>query len=317
MAHRQAGEGAAGVGVGVRRALAGQVGQEREALGPGLPALGLGHQRRRSPRPGAATSRSQRSEPAAESITPIACQAPGTAWQKVCTRASGSAANASSAVNTTPEVPITTDAGPGRSTPTPERARRLVARRRRPPARRPPSCPTPRATRARAAASASSSSRASSTDVRPAPARHVEQQRAAGVRHVDGLLAAQAQPHVVLGQQHRRDPPVGLGLVAAQPQQLRRGEAGERPVAGRAISSAAHRSSISAHSAAVRWSFQRIAGRTTSSAESSATSPCIWPERPMPAGSPAARSSSSTAAPPSHHSSGSCSAQPGRGVANG
>ena len=52
----------------------------------------------------------------------------------------------------------------------------------------------------------------------------------------------------------------------------------------RAISSASPiRSSISAHSAAVRWSFQRIAGRSTASAESSATSPCICPESPMPA----------------------------------
>ena len=39
--------------------------------------------------------------------------------------------------------------------------------------------------------------------------------------------------------------------------------------------------SISAHSAAVRWSFQRIAGRSTRSAASSATSPCIWPEKPI------------------------------------
>ena len=42
-------------------------------------------------RRGASRSRSQRSEPAAESITPIACQRAGTAWQKTCTRACGSA----------------------------------------------------------------------------------------------------------------------------------------------------------------------------------------------------------------------------------
>ena len=33
-------------------------------------------------------SRSQRSEPAADSITPITCQPPGTAWQNACTRPS-------------------------------------------------------------------------------------------------------------------------------------------------------------------------------------------------------------------------------------
>ena len=40
--------------------------------------------------PGANASRNQRSDPAADSITPIACQVPGTAWQNTCSRASGS-----------------------------------------------------------------------------------------------------------------------------------------------------------------------------------------------------------------------------------
>ena len=72
--------------------------------------------------PGAASaSASQRSEPAADSITPMLCQPPGTAWQNACTRASRSAAKASAAANTTPEVPSTTETGAGgrRSTPTP------------------------------------------------------------------------------------------------------------------------------------------------------------------------------------------------------
>ncbi len=51
--------------------------------------------------------------------------------------------------------------------------------------------------------------------------------------------------------------------------------------------------SISRHSAAVRWSFQRIAGRRTRSAESSATRPCIWPREPDPVG----RSGAARAAP--------------------
>jgi hypothetical protein len=62
--------------------------------------------------------------------------------------------------------------------------------------------------------------------------RDVEEQRAGGVRHVDRPLAAQPQPHVVLRQQDVGDPLVDVGLVLAQPQQLRRGEPGERAVAG-------------------------------------------------------------------------------------
>ena len=55
------------------------------------------------------------------------------------------------------------------------------------------------------------------------------------------------------------------------------------------------RSSISAHSAPVRWSFQRIAGRSTASSAPSATRPCIWPEKPS--GSPSFQPSSASAAP--------------------
>ena len=76
--------------------------------------------------------------------------------------------------------------------------------------------------------------------------------------------------------------------------------------------------SISSHSAWVLWSFQRIAGRITSSFESSATSPCIWPDSPMPAGSPAMFVSfSSTVSVARHQSSGFCSDQPGFGVERG
>src|SRR4029453_6907519 len=69
--------------------------------------------------PGATTWRSHASEPAAESLTPIACQPSGTAWENACTRPSGSAAKSGSDAKTTPEVPSTTESGPGRSTPTP------------------------------------------------------------------------------------------------------------------------------------------------------------------------------------------------------
>ena len=45
---------------------------------------------------------------------------------------------------------------------------------------------------------------------------------------------------------------------------------------------------------------------------SSTTSPCIWPERPIEVASTASAASAASAA--RHQSSGSCSAQPGRGV---
>ena len=60
----------------------------------------------------------------------------------------------------------------------------------------------------------------------------VEQQRARRVGDVDRALAAEPQPHVVLGQQHVRDARVEVRLVRAQPQQLGRGEARQRAVAG-------------------------------------------------------------------------------------
>ena len=77
------------------------------------------------------------------------------------------------------------------------------------------------------------------------------------------------------------------------------------------------RSSISTHSAAVRWSFHSRAGRITRPSASSTTSPCIWPERPMPATERPADTSASAAEAASHQSSGSCSDQPGRGVESG
>ena len=41
------------------------------------------------------------------------------------------------------------------------------------------------------------------------------------------------------------------------------------------------RAASSSHWAALRPSFQRMAGRSTSPSASSATAPCIWPDRPM------------------------------------
>ena len=274
VAQREAGERAARVRVGVRRALAGEVRQERQPLGAGLPR-GRACDELAEAGAGRGDVAQPRSEPAAESITPIACQPPGTAWQNAWTRARGSAANAGSAANTTPLVPSAIESGPGTVDADAERAGRLVARAggdRHAVGVRPETS----GDSSRRGSQAGSSSSASSTSSLQRRPRDVEQQRARRVGHVGRVLAAQPQPHVVLGQHDPRDPRVVLGLVLAQPQQLRGGEAGQRAVAGqRDQPLEADLASISAHSAAVRPSFHRIAGRMTRSAASSATSPCI------------------------------------------
>ena len=73
-------ERAARVRVGVRRALSREVRAGRQAPpSSGLPRLRLRDERARTTRRRRARSRNHSSEPAAESITPIACQVPGTA----------------------------------------------------------------------------------------------------------------------------------------------------------------------------------------------------------------------------------------------
>ena len=61
-------------------------------------------------------------DPAALSITPIACHVPGTEWQKTWARACGSGTYDGSTAKTTPEVPSTTETGPGEAMPTPSAA---------------------------------------------------------------------------------------------------------------------------------------------------------------------------------------------------
>ena len=68
--------------------------------------------------------------------------------------------------------------------------------------------------------------------VGPVARPHVQPQRARGVRHVARELAAQHEAQPVLGQQHMRDAPEQIGLVLVHPQQLGRGEARHREVAG-------------------------------------------------------------------------------------
>ncbi|MCY1211203.1 hypothetical protein D9M72_229130 [compost metagenome] len=68
--------------------------------------------------------------------------------------------------------------------------------------------------------------------VGPVARAHVEPQRAGRVGHLADRLAAEHEAQPVLRQQHARHAGEDLGLVLAHPQQLGRGEAGHREVAG-------------------------------------------------------------------------------------
>ncbi len=59
--------------VGMRRPLTGEVGGEEKTVDARAPRLGLGRRGLRTTTSGASRSRSHCSDPAAESITPIAC----------------------------------------------------------------------------------------------------------------------------------------------------------------------------------------------------------------------------------------------------
>src|SRR3954471_2498206 len=69
--------------------------------------------------PGRIVSRNQRRLPAADSITPIRCHRPGTAWQNAWRRPSGSTTGESVGANTTPDVPSDSAPIPGIVAPTP------------------------------------------------------------------------------------------------------------------------------------------------------------------------------------------------------
>ena len=62
--------------------------------------------------------------------------------------------------------------------------------------------------------------------------RYVQQQRSAGLLHVDGKLAGEAIADVVLGAEDVRDAGEYLRLMGAHPEELGEGEVGQRGVAG-------------------------------------------------------------------------------------
>ena len=262
--------------------------------------------------------RSQASEPAAESITPIACQAFGTAWQNAWTRACAvggelvergehDAARAErdrerpGAVDTDAERAGCLVAGAGGDGDAVLRLARTLRALQGP--RQPGGVDVERG-----------------QDVfAPGAVRDVEQDGARGVGDIGGVLAGQPEADVVLGQSDSLDARVDVRFVVAEPEELRRGEAGERAVAGEGDEPFEPDRLLDLVALGLRaLVVPEDRGPECLLSASSATRPCIWPLSPMPAGVPAASARcASTVWVARHQSSGSCSAQPGRGVDSG
>jgi len=100
----QAEEHAAGIGVVVRGAFAGKVGQEQRRTGgpAGVTAFFLHLRQQRGLVLGAHQARGQRRQEAADSITLIWCQRAGEAWQNACTAEAGLGWKRSVTTNNTP-----------------------------------------------------------------------------------------------------------------------------------------------------------------------------------------------------------------------
>ncbi len=162
---------------------------------------------------------------------------------------------------------------------------------------------------------------ASRTTGRPVAGGQVEQERPGAVGLVQGVVAGQPEAEVVLGQEDVGDPPPDVGLVVADPDQLRGREPGQRVVAGdgdQPLRSerppdrialgrrSAGRSTGSPVGAAGR---RRRAGRRRASGRSARRR--RPPSRPAPA---VARTDRIAATAPSHQRTGSCSLHSGRGT---
>ena len=143
--------------------------------------------------------------------------------------------------NITPEVPIEVESMPLADDAVADRPGRAIARpadhdavgrqaqQLRPP--RASACRSRLPTRSTRPSRSTSSSSADEQLLRPSPPGHVQQQHAAGVAHVGGVLAGQAAADFVLRQQapcaSRLEVP---RLVVPQPEDFRGGEAGQRRV---------------------------------------------------------------------------------------
>ena len=241
-------------------------------VSPSVPAgqrRGLGDELARSRR--RPTSRSQRSDPAAESITPIASHVSGTAWQKTWTRACG--------IGAVPGQRREDDARRAehdRQRPRPvdadaERARLLVARAADRRSTRAPGGSHSTRDLERVADLARSSAgrrRRRAASRRPRRRRSPARRSAAAGRSPSGSSTCATCAH-----------------TSGSCLRTQRSFGAVKPVSARfPVSSISRsrpiRSSISAHSAAVRWSFQRIAGRSTRSERVEQDEPVHLPGQP-------------------------------------
>ena len=221
--------------------------------------LDLGEQRRLARRAGQPRRPSARQLAALRDHRHLVPASGQAVAERVHARARGSARSGRRRRSSTPEVPSERNASPGADDADADRAGGVVAARRRRPttsARMPHASATLGAQRAgRLAAlderAASRARRARSRRASPATRRARATSSHSvpdGVRHVGRVLAGQAQAQVVLRQQHARDAREDVRLVRRHPQQLRRGEAGHREIAGDRARRAARARSSSAHS---------------------------------------------------------------------
>ena len=224
-------------GIGVRRPLAGEVRREEEPVDPGPPRLRLGDE---------VGERRLRREPVAEPL-----QRPG-GREHHAHRVPLARARRGRTRARVPPGRTRTRAAPRRRRRTfPARSRAARAGRSRP--RPPPRRSRPRPPRPGIPCDTFVTSDRDAGELgrlehgrqpggrelervehlgRPGAAGDVEQQRPGRVGDVRRPLAGQPQPDVVLRQHDPRDPAVGVRLVPAQPEELRRREPRQRPVAG-------------------------------------------------------------------------------------
>ena len=252
------------------------------------------------------------------------CQALGKAWQNACTIRSGSGMKAASAVKITPDVPSERKACPGAIQPSPTAPAALSPA---PPATgQPTGNPNSAATtgRSRPDSALPSTNDGMWRSVSPvADSIASDQRRRPTSSH--SVPAASDISDTTSPVRRSRNQSLGSRTRAVRAKisgSCRRTHSSlgaVKPGIARLPVIAAERSSVassSAHSACARPSFHRIAGRSTRSASSSSTAPCICPHNPMartPDRSCSARRSPSAASSAAHQASGSCSFHCARG----
>ena len=262
--------------VRIRRPLPRQVRQEQHAVASRRHLSRLVDERRER-HAGSERVAEPRRLPAADSITPMTCHRSGTAWQNACSLPSGSIERRRRSRRTRPPR-CRARATPRRARPRPRRPRRRPGRRRPPP----PACP-PRSPVASAA----------SAEIEPGDVRALVRRRqprrgrcpARPATSLDQSRAARSNSSVPAPSAcRRRGPPsvaAGRSPSAAACARSRDQTSGSwrrthmsfgavKPVSASLPVIAIRRSRpivsrISSHSASVRWSFHRIAGRRTSS----------------------------------------------------